>query len=204
MRVFCPGYLWYSVQFLTAQRMIPKCQFQWCLQQWQKCGIYCTNLKGIILKCMTTKNNRGMHVLHYWLGMGTLGYALVSRNKTKRCYSLRPGGRAISFYVKTTCFLEFICKVVTLERDELEMFYCSSTFVFCSHIWFTLVFNQTLHNVSFIISHLEFIFTVPLHYTQTSRHDNWIQLHMLRLLLCEVSHCCTALWIQSVNKCQNK
>ena len=104
--------------------------------------------------------------------------------------------------MKTTCFLEFICKVVALEGDELEMLYCSSTFVLFSHIWFILVFNQTLQNVSFIISHLEFIFTVPLHYTLTNRHDNWIQLHMLCFLLCEVSHCCTALWIQSVNNCQ--
>lgn len=122
----------------------------------------------------------------------------------KRYYSLGLGGRAVPFYVGPTCFLEFISKVVALKRNELEMLYCSSTFVVCSHIWFILVFNQAFHNVSLIISHLEFIFTVPLHYTLTNRHDNRIQLHMLCLFLCEVPHCCTTLWSQSVNNFQKR
>lgn len=96
--------------------------------------------------------------------------------------------------METACFLELICEVVALERDKLEMLYCSSTLVVCSHIWFVLVLYQTLHDISLIISHLKFSFTVPLHYTLANGHDERIQLYMFRLLLCKVSHCFTTLW----------
>lgn len=80
----------------------------------------------------------------------------------------------------------------------------SATLVICSHVWFILVLYQTLHNVSLIISHPEFRFTVPLHYTLAKWHDDWIQLHMFCLYLCEVCYCCMALWTQSVNNTPKK
>jgi hypothetical protein len=42
-------------QSLTILHTIPKCQFQWCYQQWQKCWTHCINLKGEYFEGDTNK-----------------------------------------------------------------------------------------------------------------------------------------------------
>lgn len=84
-----------------------------------------------------------------------------------------------------TGFFELETEVIILQRNNLEMFECCSTFDLLTHIRIILVTDQTFHHIA--IFAILFV-TMPIHGRSTKFHNNRTELDVAGFDLSKISY----------------
>lgn len=94
----------------------------------------------------------------------------------------RLDSRTISGDRRAARLLKFKRKVVVFQRYQLEVLHGSSTLVVAPDVHVVLVFYQTFHHFTLVVSRLKLHFAVFLHYRFAVGHDYRIQFYVTRLV----------------------